>query len=262
MQIAALLQVHKRPDLTAELVGRLSTRLWKVYVHVDRKTDIKPFLKLSEQGVFAKKRTKVFWAGFGQIEATLLLLRQSYHDTKNTHFYVMSGQCFPIKTDEEIREFLEQPGCAGNFMSTEKMPVTHKPLSRLTQRHCNNIRSSLLRRIVNKMLQQLPERNVDSLLRGMEPWAGSTWWMLNRKAVGEIVDFLSKNRWYLHAFRYTLCADECFFHTLVHHLAITLDGPSPTIAKWIEGNVHPEIITPSDLDGLTREWQFRRPKIR
>lgn len=261
MRIAALLQVHTRPDLTARLVERLSTSLWKAYVHVDRKTDIRPFLTLSQRADFSTKRKRVFWAGFSQVEATLLLLRQAYRDEQNTHFYLMSGQCFPIKSDNEIRAFLERPGCAGNFMSTVKMPTVNKPWWRLAERHHNDIPLLLWRRIVNKTLHQLPYRNVYRLLRGMEPWAGWQWWMLNRNAVGEIIGFLSKNRWYSRAFRHTHCSDECFFQTLVHHLAVRLDGPCPTVMKWIEGKHHPEIITPGDLEELASEWHFAARKF-
>jgi hypothetical protein len=260
VRIAALLMAHTRPDLVAALVDRLSTPLWKVYIHVDLKTEIKPFLRLSDRAVFLTKRERVSWGGFSLVKATLLLLRQAYVDEQNSHFYLMSGQCFPIKRDEEIRKFLEGPGCVGNLMSTERMPVSHKPLWRLTRRHHNDIQSESFRYLVHNFFRLLPARSVDRLLRGLAPWAGSTWWMLNRQTIGEILDFLLKNPWYLRAFQYTHCPDESFFQTLVHHLAITLDGPSPTIAKWQEKR-HPEIITPNILEEFTRSWHFAARKF-
>jgi hypothetical protein len=259
MKIAALVQVHLRPDLAAYLLNRLSTPLWNVYVHVDRKTDVAPFGALSDRAVFLRRRKRVFWGGFSQIEATLLLLRRAYGDTENTHFYLMSGQCFPIKTDVEIEHRLRQ--CGGNFVSMVKMPTHEKPLLRLNRWHCNDVRYGKLHRYRRAFFRRLPERNLHRLLRGMEPWAGSQWWLLNRQAVGQIFDFVSRNRWYPRAFWYSHCPDECFFQTLVRHLGIVLDGGSPTFARFIGDNWHAEILTREMLADVTRGWHFAARKF-
>jgi hypothetical protein len=177
-------------------------------------------------------------------------------DAENTHFYVMSGQCYPFKTDEIIENTMTHVGCSGNFMNTVKMPVDHKPLSRLDRYHFMNIRSDRVRGVVNRALGRLPRRDVQRLLRGIEPWGGSTWWMLDRQAVDKILDFVDKNPWYLAAFRYVFCPEECFFQSLVQHLEIGLDGGSPTGAKWIQGRSHPEDLTPDIVSELNRDWHW------
>jgi hypothetical protein len=189
IKIAVLVQVHHRPDLTAHLLDRLSTPLWNVYVHVDRKTDVVPFAALSDRAVFLRRRKRVFWGGFSQVEASLLLLRRAYRDLENTHFYLMSGQCFPIKSDAEIERRLGH--CGGNFISMVKMPTHEKPLLRLTRWHCNDVRYGRLQRYQRALFRRLPERNLDRLLRGMEPWAGSQWWLLSRQAVGDLLEVIT-----------------------------------------------------------------------
>jgi hypothetical protein len=259
VKIAALLQVHHRADLLAHLLGRLWTTLWNVYVHVDRKTDIAPFAALSDRAVFLQRRKRVFWAGFSQAAATLLLLRRAYRDTENTHFYLTSGQCFPIKSDGEIERRLGS--CGGNFMSAVKMPTRYHPLARLTRWHCNDVQYGKLHRLNEALFRRLPDRNLSRLLRGMEPWSGSSWWMLNRQTVSEILDFVSQNRWYLRAFRYSHCPDECFFQTLVQHLRIVVDGSCPTVDRWVDGNAHPEVLTPELLAEMTSGWHFAARKF-
>jgi hypothetical protein len=124
-----------------------------------------------------RRRKRVFWGGFSQVEATLLL-RRAYPDAENAHFYLMSGQCFPIRSDAEIEQRLKH--CSGNFMEEVKMPSDEKPLLRLTRWHCNDVRYGKLHRYRRAFFRRLPERNPDRLLRGIEPWAGSQWWLLNR----------------------------------------------------------------------------------
>jgi hypothetical protein len=256
LKIAALVQCHKRPDLVEALAERLSTPLWNMYLHVDRKTPIEPFLEGARGARTLPDRQDVYWCGIGHTEVTLRLLRLARMDPENTHFYVMSGQCYPFKADAVIEDALRREGCSGNLMNTVKMPVDGKPLSRLDRYHLMNIRNEDLRRRVNRVLAGLPKRNVKRLLRGMEPWGGSSWWMLNRRAVDEILAFVDDNPWCLKAFRYVFCPEECFFQTLVQHLGIVLDGGSPTGTKWIHGRAHPEDLTPEIIAELNRDWHW------
>lgn len=48
---------------------------------------------------------------------------RALEDPSNTHFYLMSGQCYPVKTVEQIVALLEAE--AGNFITVLK-PVWHK----------------------------------------------------------------------------------------------------------------------------------------
>lgn len=259
MKIAALVQIHHRPDLAACLVDRLSTPLWNAYVHVDRKSGIEPFASLSDRAVLLRRRKRVFWGGFSQVEATLLLLRRAHQDAENTHFYLMSGQCFPIKSDAEIERRLRQ--CGGNFMEMVRMPTHQKPFWRLTRWHCHDLKYGKLHKYRRAVFRRLPERRLHRLLHGMAPWAGSQWWLLNREAVDGILDLVSSNRWYLRAFRYAHCPDESFFQTLVNHLGIGLDGSSPTFARFIGDNRHAEAMTRGTLAEAARNWHFAARKF-
>jgi len=261
MQIAALIQAYKYPELVADLVDRLSTPLWKIYLHIDRKTDIEPFLCLSDRAVLLKKREKVYWGGANGIKATLRLLEKAYADEKNTHFYLMSGQCFPIKSDEDITAHLQQPGCAGNFMHSDKIPTIYRPLDWWTDWYFMDVRSRYVRSLLYRLRRFLPKRDVDRLLRGIPLWGGLAFWMLNREAVGKIIDFTSKSPWYLRAFKHTLIADEFFFQTAANHLSIPLDGSCPTATKWTPGKPHPWIITPEILKEFEAGWHFAARKF-
>jgi hypothetical protein len=46
MRIAALIQVHHRPELLSHLISRLNGDLWQAYVHLDKKSDAADFSQL------------------------------------------------------------------------------------------------------------------------------------------------------------------------------------------------------------------------
>jgi hypothetical protein len=60
--------------------------------------------------------------------ATLELLRCGLADKAITHFYLMSGQRFPIKSDTEIAEIIEASKPSVNFFNSVAMPHVTKPL--------------------------------------------------------------------------------------------------------------------------------------
>src|SRR6266516_6620900 len=47
------------------------------------------------------RRSLFMRIGISQVKATLALCEMALCDRTNTHFYLMSGQCLPIKTDDE-----------------------------------------------------------------------------------------------------------------------------------------------------------------
>jgi core-2/I-Branching enzyme len=264
MVIAALVQAHHRPDLLGHLIDRLSGDLWQVYVHLDKKSNAADFVHLGSKVRSFESIYRVNWASFSHVLATLHLMRRALKDSSNTHFYLMSGQCYPIKRDEQIAALLEAE--AGNFISVIKMPVSHKPLERLTRWHFHDakavgIDSTMMRGIVQKIFNHLRQRDITRTLRGMQPYGGSLWWMLNRETACAVITFLDDNPWYLNAFRWSFAADEMFFQTILANLNIHPDRMAPTFAKWIEGEPHPLPVNGVILSEARSSWHLMARKF-
>lgn len=259
MRIAALIVAYHYPEVLERLLDRLNTPLWKAYVHIDAKSQFSEFVHLKNNADFLETRFPVYWGGFGLVRATLHLLETAFGYFSITHFYVMSGQCFPIKNDDYICRVLGQS--EGNFMHYVRMPVWHKPLSRLEKWHFFNTKNAVLQKLIRRLFRTLPNRNIAKLLRGMEPFGGTGWWMLNRSTVENLIAYLRHNEWYINAFQFSKIPDEMFFQTLVLHLGITPDRSSPTATKWVPGSAHPETITPAILDEMKNDWRFMARKF-
>ncbi len=231
-----------------------------MYLHIDGKSDASLFSRVHGRVREAKVREKVYWGGFSQVAANLSILTTAYSDPENTHFFLMSGQCFPIRCDEEIAELLNRSAGAGSFMTLKPMPLLDKPLWRLRRFHFYDIGRPRLARGLNALAKFLPRRNLKHLLRGMEPCGGSSWWLLNREAAQRLLEFIAQNPWYSQAFSHANVPDELFFQTLVRHLGISLAGDSPTATRW-SGKPHPETIDSRLLAEMRQGWHLAARKF-
>lgn len=110
-----------RPDLLGHLIDRLDGDLWRVYMHLDKKSDPTEFSHIAP-------RCAYFGASTASIGQPLVIYGQRFaccimrsRTPANTHFYLMSGQCFPLKTDEQIAAPFEAE--SGNFIAMVMMPI-------------------------------------------------------------------------------------------------------------------------------------------
>ncbi len=243
MKIAALIRAYHRPDQLALLLDRLQGDLWVPFVHIDRKSDMTPFAALRDKATFLDDRVQVNWGGLSQVEGVLLLLRAAFRDPTITHFYHMSGQCYPVKTDAQIRDRIASfPAGTANLMELTAMPVSHKPLERYTRYWLHDVQNPIAWRILRKIFPCLPDRSL-STLRGIDLYGGGAWWLLEREAVAKILRFLDQNPWYMRRFRHTDCPDEMLLHSLMAPLDIMIGGDAPTADIWVQGKAHPETVT-------------------
>jgi len=245
MKIAALIRAYHRPEQLGLLLDRLDGPLWAPFVHIDRKSDIELFANLRGKAPFLTNRVQVNWGGLSQVEGVLRLLRAALRDPTITHFYHMSGQCYPVKSDDQIRERIASfPVGSANLMELTAMPVSHKPLERYTRRWLHDVQNPIAWRILSRLFPRMPDKSL-SKLRGIALHGGGAWWLFERQTVEKMLQFLDENPWYWRLFKYTDCPDEMLLHSLVAPLGITIGGTSPTADTWIQGKAHPETVTES-----------------
>ena len=105
MKIAYLLLCHKDPDQIKRLCNRL-VKTGDVFINVDKKSDGLPFeraLKGMDGVILLKKRVNVSYAGWSMVKGYMALLEKAYTSDKNyDRFVLMTGQDYPLMTDENI----------------------------------------------------------------------------------------------------------------------------------------------------------------
>src|SRR6059058_1117362 len=98
MRIAHLILAHKNPSQLERLIVALQHPSFFFYVHIDEKAGLQQFEYLNkyENVFFIKNRTKIFWAGYGTIQATINGIREIL-PFKYDYINVISAQDFPLK---------------------------------------------------------------------------------------------------------------------------------------------------------------------
>jgi len=251
MNIAYLIVAHNNPQLLKRAIGVLACKDCAFFVHIDQKSDITEFSGIcGENVVFTEKRLPVYWGGFSQVRATLLLIHEALERWPSYDYLVLlSGSDYPLRTGSYIRSFFQE-NRGTEFINAVKVPNEEHgaPLSKVTKLGFEPDKP--IRRFAARALGKcgLAERNFNKYLGPLEPYAGDTWWALTREACQYMLEFVRKNRHVVEYFHSTLTSDESFFHTILGNSAF-----APRIKRslhyidWSVRGLHPAMISERHL---------------
>src|ERR1700744_5360518 len=107
MRIAHLILTHKNPQQLESLIKALDHPAFDFYIHVDKKVDQAPFYFLTRKKnvFFIEDRVRIYWAGYGTIQATLNGFRQILLK-RYDYINVTSGQDFPLQSPADIYQYI------------------------------------------------------------------------------------------------------------------------------------------------------------
>jgi len=115
MKIAYLILAHKNPQQILRLVSRLNTDDTTFIIHIDKKTIPEVFREISlsledyPNVYFTKKRHKIYYGHISLVYETLECLRELYKRHILFDYVIcLSGQHYPIKSNEQIQHFLQK----------------------------------------------------------------------------------------------------------------------------------------------------------
>jgi hypothetical protein len=110
IRIAYICLCHTDPDFVAHTADTLAYQEDAFFVHVDKKTEIEPFLekcKSKQNVVFVQddKRVKTYWGGFNAIIALMNTLEMAVAKGGFDRFVILQGQDYPLVSNREIHDF-------------------------------------------------------------------------------------------------------------------------------------------------------------
>lgn len=226
-KIAFILLCHKDPDAVVRQAKQLTATGDCVAIHFDGNAPVADFVKIKDalaghsRIAFAKKRIKCGWGEWSLIRATLSAMEAAAAGFADaTHFFLLSGDCMPIKSSAFAREFLDRENKdfieSFDFHSSNWIKTGMKE-DRLRYRHFFNERSQ--KRFFYASLSVQEKLGLTrSAPADIDVMIGSQWWCLRRKTVERILAFVAKRKDVLRFFSTTWIPDETFFQTLVRHL--------------------------------------------
>lgn len=226
MRLAYLITAFDQPEHLHRLVRALDATGCEFYIHVDRNVDIQAFqqpLSNSKNVHFARRRLRVQWMGFSQVESILQLLAQALEDGFD-YCVLLSGSDYPIKPNASIRSFYEKADQEFiAFWRLEDRPSwRHKieyyyPIDLIPiWGYSKNREPAFWRRLFwgrfHQYRHRMPRRRFPF---AMIPYGGSDWWSLSGSCAKAVLAFVAENPAYRRFYRYTHCPSEMFFHTII-----------------------------------------------
>jgi hypothetical protein len=237
-RIAYILLCHKDPEGIIAQANRLTAVGDFVSIHFDGRAKPSDFdrirgaLATNTNVAFTKRRAKCGWGEWSLVEATLLAVEAAVDSfPRATHFYMLSGDCMPIKSAEFAHDYLDGEEVdyieSFDYFASDWIKTGIKE-ERLIYRHFFNERTHKTLFYASMKLQDKLgiTRHVPTDL-AMQ--IGSQWWCLRRRTVEAVLNFVKKRRDVMRFFRTTWIPDETFFQTIVRHLVPEAELRSRTL---------------------------------
>ena len=226
-KIAFILLCHKDPEAVIAQARRLTAAGDYIAIHFDASAEAAQFEKIrtalaeNSNVCFARKRIRCGWAEWSLVQATLYAVEAAEAAfPRATHFYMVSGDCMPIKSAEFVHDFLDRDDVdyieSFDFFESDWIKIGMKE-DRLIYRHYFNERTRKKLFYASYELQKKLrlKRDIPADIKVM---IGSQWWCLRRRSIEAMLAFCRERPDVIRFFRSTWIPDETFFQTLVRHL--------------------------------------------
>lgn len=244
-EIAFLLLCHKEPEAVIAQVRALVAAGDRVVLHHDANAPAADHARLRAAlaalpgVVFTPRRHACGWGDWSLVAATLTLLRTALAAFPSaTHFYLISGDCCPVKSAAHVHAALAADPAdhieAVDFFTSGWIRTGMRE-ERLVYRHWfNERRQPRLFYAALALQRRLGLRR--RLPKGLPIMIGSQWWCLRRSTAEAVLGFLDRRPDVLRFFRQSWIPDETLFQTLVRHLvpAEEIRSRSPTFLLFTD----------------------------
>lgn len=244
MQKNYLILAHKNPLQLGRMIERLDDGASKFFIHLDAKTPIEPFTACLEGAHirFIDKRERCVWGDFSIVQATIRLMEAA--SKEQGFFILMSGQDYPIQSQEYINDFLER-NKEFDFIEIEPLEEKWKPkmvkdklehyhILHSEERghsncyapfaHCSVFQK--LRTLMHLLKGRLSMKNFKllcSLPKRIAPferqYAGSQFWAFSERTFYAVLNYIREHKAALEGYyKYTSSPDEIYFHSVLMDL--------------------------------------------
>lgn len=261
IKIAHIILVHQLPEQLKKLINALNHQQSHFYIHVDKKTEEKPFkdaLAKHQNISFVRNRKDVIWGGFSLIEAVIEAMKEVLTDGDFTHVNLISGADYPLTSSQEFISFLEQNPNKEFFEFYPIETEWKEAIPRYTKYHFPDFKFKgkyLLEKVANFIL---PKRKMPD---NMIPVGRLVWFTITIELTQYFIDTLEKRKHLIPFFRLTWGTDEVIFPTLAYNSPFKdkMVNRSLRYVHFFDGHAHPKTLDISDINNLySKKYYFAR----
>lgn len=255
MKVAHLILAHKAPAQLERLVQALTHPQADVYIHLDKKTDEKPFAALATlPGVqFTKCRLDVKWGGYSLTEVVIEGMREILQPSVAYDFInIMSGEDYPIKPLSTIHSFL-QAHLGHSFLEydVEGSPWWQANQSRIEEYHFTEFQFPG-KYAVQKLINRVMPRRKMPLLPTLYGGNMGGWYTLSQECAAYAIQYLDAHPQLRRFARLTWGSDEFLIHSILLNspFAVTITNNNLRYIDWSGGGSSPKTFTIADLPSI------------
>ena len=259
IKIAYIVLCHKNAGQINKMIKKLDSKNCDFFLHIDKKSSIEEDI-IKNNHIFVlpnDKRIDVKWGDISMIDATVNLMESVFTSKiKYDYIWLISGQDFPLKSSQEIINFLEK-NKGKNFIEINKFERENTIKKRYELYFPNWMRSKnffvrcLKMGYINIALHLgtlLDRKNI----LNVDFYYGSKWWTLTYECAKEIYDILLKGE-YIDYYKGSLVPDESIFQTIYMNSRFKDKYYDKlTYVNWKGQINHPKTFTIEDCDELEK----------
>lgn len=262
MKLAVLMLCHKDPVQTNMLLDLLDHEDIEIFVHVDKKSDMKKEIKGGKNVHLLPddQRVDIQWGKYSMVNATLNLMNEAADFGKFDQYVLLSGQDLPLVPAGEILKFLEEnKGKNYVHLCESKHHLAGKNNS-FDKRNEIVYPEWLIQRDFTHRLLQFLWVNISGgynhtfqIFRRPQPegidfYFGSQWWCITSEFFDYILSYLKDHPEYEEFYRSSAVPDESFFQTLLMNSPCK-DSQTNYLhyVDWSQGNSSPKLLNLEDV---------------
>jgi Core-2/I-Branching enzyme len=286
-KLGIVVLAYNRPQQLAILLATLRHPQVTTYLHIDSRTDIRPFRRALADArvsdVVWVRRHRSSWGSIGIVDAELDGIARAVADGC-AYVLLISGEDFPLRPVAEIVSFAEA-NRGRSFVETFTLgdanggwprqgrertefyaarvfgrPFTCVPYGEDT----SGMKAS--RRLLNWGLRARfmakPARRFPPYLA---PFGGSQWLNLAAGAAGYVLDFVRDHSDYREYHAYTVCPDELFLQSIMLGTGFAetheIVDDDLRFLRWSSGVDHPKTLALEDLPAIRESADLFARKV-
>lgn len=258
MKVAHLITAHAAPDQLGRLILRIQHPSADVYVLIDLKADITPFLPLADlpNVTFIRERIKIYWGEYSQVQSTLVGFKEILASGKKYDFInFLSGSDYPVQPIEKFHDFLARNPDKAFMEFYDIESVWQEAKSRISTYHLGAYRIKGIFQFQKILNAVTPPRKVPL---GMTAVGRSSWFTLPIASIRYILEFLEKNPKVDKYFKMVWGSDEIIFQTILYNSPFKdqLVNDNLRYIDWSKGGVNPKTLTMEDKHNLLNTNKF------
>jgi core-2/I-Branching enzyme len=224
VKIAALILAWKFPEGVSALRSYFEQVDIDVFVHVDRKVDIAPFLEVTGPAPgkvrFLENPGYVFYGGFTLVEAIVKLIQAARLCHSYDRYVIISDDSLPLFPPSETANRLGESenhidGGPSEEMRRLRYDGFAMPDSAATQLRWIDYQERILDEQALARIGRLIALKARGKASFGEYYKGSTWMALSSRSVDVIMTSWDKDILLKESFEFSLFPDEAYFHTIL-----------------------------------------------